>query len=328
MRCSMLRKIRRTQQSSQTRLASGSALGGPAKKSIRLCRLNFPDHRHPCAGESVGSDAIPNAGAPNDLRDWISGPSFAPCSSNRRRSPWRTLHSTINCWSFSDPSSDPGSPNEIGSSGSGYPACGRVGATTSSSFSPLPSSPGTGEGSGSTGGGGPGTHQSAARGSTPNFALSSSAWCGRTHLGPTPHPSGTRPSRLHRGRADRRQVHAEDVAAALPDVRAFLPTHAREIIAVDFYPRANLDISLAVRLHRASPRPPRTHLRQRHGSSHGPLGRAPTHRELTLPGSGLWPGCTGSNPPLDAPTAHCWSGRIFCSKLMQLSASGHRAVGM
>ena len=53
-------------------------------------------------------------------------------------------------------SPDPGSPIGIGSSGSGCPASGRVGATTSSSFNPPPSSPGTAEGSGSTGDGGPG----------------------------------------------------------------------------------------------------------------------------------------------------------------------------
>ena len=41
-----------------------------------------------------------------------------------------------------------------------------------------------------------------------------------------------------------------------PTWRAFLATHAREIIAVDFLPRADPDVSPAVRLRRAPPRPP------------------------------------------------------------------------
>ena len=47
--------------------------------------------------------------------------------------------------------------------------------------------------------------------------------------------SGTRLARLCGRRADRRHVHAPDVAAPSPKWRAFLATHAREIVAVDFF---------------------------------------------------------------------------------------------
>ena len=58
---------------------------------------------------------------------------------------------------------------------------------------------------------------------------------GASDLGPPAHSSGTRLARLCGRRADRRHVHAPAVAAALPDVAGVLATHAREIVAVDFF---------------------------------------------------------------------------------------------
>ena len=53
-----------------------------------------------------------------------------------------------------------------------------------------------------------------------------------------------------------------------PTWRPFLAAHARAIVAVDLFPRADPDLSFAIRLRRAPPRPPRTPPRQRHRSSH------------------------------------------------------------
>jgi hypothetical protein len=142
------------------------------------------------------------------------------------------------------------------SSGSGCPASGRAGGPPSSSSGPPPSWRGTAEASSSTGGGSPGSPQSAVRSSTLGFAISSGAWLARSHLGPPPHPGGTRPTRLHRGRAAVAKYMHRTSPRPSPTWRAFLATHAREIIAVDFLPRADPDVSPPVRLRRAPPRPP------------------------------------------------------------------------
>ena len=99
-------------------------------------------------------------------------------------------------------------------------------------------------------------------------------------MGPTAHPSGTRPARLRGRRADRRQVHAPDVAAALPDVAGLSCHSCQRHRRRRLLPRADAHVPLALRLRRASPRPPRAPPPQRHGPPLGRLDGSANHRSL------------------------------------------------
>ena len=109
-------------------------------------------------------------GSPDDLRDWSLdlSPRLVPRAGGRRPRESRTPPPTAGSSAIRHP--DPGSLVGIGCSGSGCHACGRIGASISSSFSPRRSSPGTATASSSTGAGGPQRTGWVARSLTPRFA--------------------------------------------------------------------------------------------------------------------------------------------------------------